>query len=145
MGRRRKGRTGHRRVRRARPGIRSEVPDRTPTPSHAALSPGPPPFRNTCGAEGAACQGRCGQQQSLPLTHLLCKYCGTVLFTENPLIKHPRPRRVWESIPGVQMPGLAIQRRLPARPLLPWAAPQAVTPGRRDGRDARVLRDEQLP
>ena len=119
MGRRRKGRTGHRRVRRARPGIRSEVPDRTPTPSHAALSerealsrvsPGPPPFRITCRAEGAACQGRCGQQQSLPLTHLLCKYCGTVLFTENPLIKHPRPRRGWESIPRVQMPGLAIQR-----------------------------------
>lgn len=61
MGTRRKGRTEHGRVRRARPGIRSEVPGRTPAPSHAALSepealcqvsPGPPPFRITCGEGG---------------------------------------------------------------------------------------------
>ena len=156
MGRRRKGRTGHGRVRRARPGIRSEVPGGTPAPSHAALSerealsqvsPGPPPFRITCGAGRVAGRGGGGGVQRTKaearageaLTHLLCNYCGTVLFTEYPLIssqaapslgKHPT------------CPDAGFGKSAPFASEAPPPVgdpPGAMIPGRRNERNARVL------
>lgn len=133
------------------------MPGGTPAPSHAALSerealsqvsPGPPPFRITCGAGRVAGRGggvfsvprqRRGQQQSLPLTHLLCNYCGTVLFTEYPLISSQAAPRLGKH-PTCPDAGLGNSAPFASEAPPPVGDPPgAMIPGRRNERNARVL------